>query len=79
MNKAACGRIKRVEAEARKRKKMLAAFPHLFAACKAALPWVAIATAEGDPYRHPKSIENAKKDLALLQAAIAKGEKHGIQ
>ena len=50
-----------------------AAAPDLLAACKAAEAWVAISTAE-NPDRHPKSISNAKEDLAILQAAIAKAE-----
>jgi hypothetical protein len=60
-------------------KQLVDAIPGLLAACNAALPWVAIATAEGDPYRHPQSVVNAKQDLATLQAAIANAEKGGVK
>lgn len=48
----------------------------LLAACKAALPWVAIATAGRFPEMHPQALANNAEDLALLQAAIAKAEGH---
>lgn len=45
--------------------------PKVREALEAVLPWVVMATAGGDPYRHPQSIENAKQGLAKLQAALA--------
>jgi hypothetical protein len=42
----------------------------LLAACEAGVPWVCVMTAKGDPYRHPQSIENAERDLAIILAAI---------
>jgi hypothetical protein len=46
----------------------------LLAACEAALPWVAIATSDHDPHRHPKSVQNARDDAAILMAAIRKAK-----
>ena len=54
--------------------RLIAAAPDLLEACNEVLAWVALATAEGDPYRNPQSIANAKEDLAKLQAAIRKAE-----
>lgn len=49
----------------------------ILAICNVALPWVALATSDGDPGRNPQSSENAKSDLAIIQAAIAKANVAG--
>jgi len=60
--------------EQRANANLIAAAPELLEACKAALPWVAIMTADADGLRK-KSAQNAAKDLGKIQAAIAKAEK----
>lgn len=39
-------------------------------ACEAVVVWVVVATAGGDPTRHPLSIESAKNDLRTLLTAL---------
>jgi hypothetical protein len=56
----------------RRNAELLAENERLREACKAAMPWVAIATSDHDPHRHPKSVQNAKDDLKQLQAALGK-------
>lgn len=48
------------------------AVPDLLEACKAALPWVAVAQPDNDAPRD--AIANHGEDLAALKAAIAKAE-----
>lgn len=53
---------------------LIAAAPDLLDALKAALPWVALATARDPETTHPQALANAAEDLASLKAAIAKAE-----
>lgn len=63
--------------EDRANARLIAAAPDLLAACEAVLPWVVFATNDYDPDRHPKSIQNAKDDLAQLMEAIRKAKGNG--
>jgi len=55
---------------------LLAQRDALLEAAKAAIAWVAVATANQED-RHPRAIENAETDLATIKAAIAMTEGEG--